>query len=187
MAEQVRIDNNLNTILWYVLRRLIDQGVCTATSGFIGQNPDRNAVPPSSNYVVVSARKQALLNAETQTWAGDLTVRVWAASMLDIAMRDYTSLTQTSVGNGLQLWVNNVISALNMYDLNNGAYYFLAYPMRYTQQSDEFREVDKDSQSFNWSYVDIVFEFVYGENPNFVGPQVNGIDEYSYEYDASFM
>ena len=185
MSEKVRIDNNLNTILWFVRQALVDAGACTLTTGYIGQNPQRNAVPPSTNYLVITARKQDMINAETQTWLGELTVRCWTYSAVDIAMQDYFNLTQ-STGNGLQNQVNSVISALNMLDLNTGAAYLLAYPMRYTRQDDEHRENESDSPTVNWSYVDVAFEIVYGEDPTYVNPAVNSTDEYSYEYDPSF-
>ena len=167
------------------MRKLVTDGVCTGTTGFIGQNPDKNMVPPGVNYVVVSARKQSLLSAETATWAGELTVRAYAFSNLDIAMRDFQNLTQKA-GNGIQNTINAVIQSLQLADLHNGGTYFLAMPMRYNRQDDIHRDIDQASKSYGWSYCDLVFDLVYGENPNYLDPVVNNSNEYSYEYNGAF-
>lgn len=186
MVEPFRIDCNLDTILFYALARLIQQGVCTTTNGFIGQQPDRNLIQPSINYYTVKAGKQNLVNAECKAWAGQIMVRQWANSVVDIASQDNISLTQNA-GNGLQAMNNRVIAALDLWDMNNGAYYFLAQPMRFADQSEPVRDNDRASSFFNWSYCDLWFDILYGEDATFVSPQVNGVDEFTFEFTQSFL
>ncbi len=185
MTTFVRIDCNLGTILYFTLKRLISLGVCTSTTGVIGQNPDDNFVPPSTSYYVISGRKQNLINAETRTWLGLVTVRAYTYSAVDIAMRDRISAVLTN-GTGAAAVANQAINALNMYDMTNGATYFLAQPMRLTDQDPIVRNLDNARGGQGWSYCEMIFEVVYGEDPTFLNPEANGIHEYTSEYTGSF-
>lgn len=185
MTSPVRIDCNLDTVLWFAANRLIELGVLTSTTCVIGQNPDENYVPPSTNYAICSGRQQNQVSAETRTWSGVVTVRTYVMSGVDVAGRDYFNMTQ-SAGNGIQSFNNRVISALDLWDMNNGAFYFLAQPMRLSNQDTAIRVNEKTIAGQKWSYCDIVFDVLYGYDPTYVSPNVNSIHEYSYEYDGSF-
>ncbi len=186
MTTFVRIDCNLGTILYFTLKRLISEGVCNSTTGVIGQNPDDNWVPPSTSYYIISGRKQGLINAETRTYLGLVTVRAYTYSNVDIAMRDRISAVFT-LGTGVQAVTNNVIDALNMYDMNNGATYFLAQPMRLTNQDDFNRTNVKSNLGQGYSFCELVFEVLYGEDPTFLQPEANSLQEFTSEFTGGFV
>ncbi len=193
MSERVRIDCNLGTIAYFALKKLIDDGVCNSTTGFVGQNPDVNAVPPDVNYYVVKVRKQTLLNAETNTWRGELTVTAHAAEVLDIAMRDPINVIKTR-GNGVQAMVNQIVNSLQLYDMTNGSFFFLSQPMRLDRQDDIERDVSSEGHSrksaghsgTSWSRCSVVFAFVYGEDPTYFSPQANQVGEFTNGFDGGF-
>lgn len=185
MTTFVRIDCNLGTIAYFALQKLIDDGVCTSTTGFVGQNPGKNWVPPSTGYYVVTAERQALLSPETNTWNGELTVTAHTASLLDIAMRDPINIVKT-LGNGIGARLNLVSQSLNLYDMTNGSFYFLAQPLRMTQQGDIERYVEENSPSPSWTKCGVSFAFVYGEDPTYFNPEANGVGEFSDGFDGGF-
>jgi hypothetical protein len=186
MTSPVRIDTNLATILYFTFKKLVADGVCTTTTGIIGQNPDDNFVPPSTSYYVISGRRQNLVSAETKTWAGVVTVRGYTFSAVDIAMRDRINAVYAA-GQGVQAIISGVINSLDLWDMNNGSFYYLAQPMRLSTQNDFVRNQVRSPQGEGWSYCEVVFDVLYGENPNFVQPEANDINEFTTEFSGSFV
>lgn len=183
---RVRTACNLQTICWFTQKRLIDLDFYNETTVFIGVLPEDNWVPPNVDYAVINPGEQVMINPETgdgtPTFEGRLQIRLNFRQSLDVGMRSYTNITQPS---GVTKKINQVIQALHLWDMTNGAWYYLAEPMRYINQTKITKtEVGKNLQ---WASVDLFFNIKYGEDPTFENPEVDDVREYTNGYDGGFQ
>lgn len=180
-TPRVRVDCNLQTLLYYTQKRLITLGIYNTNTVFMGSLPEQNNVPPDISYAVITPGEFQRQNPETNTWIGQITVRVNFRFSMDIAMRGNLNMTQTS---GVTTKINQIITALNLWDMTNGAFYFLAEPMRYNKQTKISKE--ELGKNLQWDTFDLFFDIRYGEDAAFINPEVIGLGQFTNGYNGGF-